>query len=236
MTLRSSNGPVVVGVAQHEDGAPEGLLSGWAAARGIALHVVRPDRGDALPADVDALVVLGSECYAVRGEHRWIDTELEQLAALVPRLPVLGICFGAQALSVALGGGRRRAAVPEIGWVEVASSCGGVCPGPWFAWHDDVIDPPPGATVTASNAYGPQAYRHGRHVGVQFHPEVTPGIVAGWASEGGADLARAGVDPAALNAETREREQAAAVGAQRLFDSFALGAGLLAPAPVAAAG
>ena len=154
----------------------------------------------------------------------------------MPRLPVLGICFGAQALSVALGGGRRRAAVPEIGWVEVASSCGGVCPGPWFAWHDDVIDPPPGATVTASNAYGPQAYRHGRHVGVQFHPEVTPGIVAGWASEGGADLARAGVDPAALNAETREREQAAAVGAQRLFDSFALGAGLLAPAPVAAAG
>ena len=25
-----------------------------------------------------------------------------------------------------------------------------------------------------------QAYRAGRHVGIQFHPEVTPAIVAGW--------------------------------------------------------
>jgi len=25
-----------------------------------------------------------------------------------------------------------------------------------------------------------QAYRAGRHAGVQFHPEVTPEIVAGW--------------------------------------------------------
>jgi GMP synthase-like glutamine amidotransferase len=227
LTLPGSH-ELVIGVAQHEDGAPEGLLSGWAAARGIALRVVRPDGGEALPEDVDALVVLGSECYAIRGEHAWIDTELDQLAALAPRLPVLGICYGAQALSVALGGRRRRAQVPEIGWVGVASQCGGVCAGPWFAWHDDVIEPPPGATVTAHNAYGPQAFRHGRHVGVQFHPEVTPGIVAGWAEEGAADLRRAGVDPRALELETLERAPAAAVGAQRLFDSFALGAGLLA--------
>ena len=218
----------VVGVAQHEDGAPEGLLSGWAAARGIGLRVVRPDQGDPLPEDVDALVVLGSDGYAIPGEHAWIDRELGELAALAARVPVLGICFGAQALAVALGGGRRRAAVPEIGWVGVESSCGGVCAGPWFAWHDDVIEPPPGATVTARNAYGPQAFRHGRHLGVQFHPEVTPGIVAGWAEEDGRALARAGLEPRALELETLERAPVAAVAAQRLFDSFALRAGLLA--------
>ena len=227
MTLPGSH-ELVIGVAQHEDGAPEGLLSGWAAARGIALRVVRPDGGEALPEDVDALVVLGSECYAIRGEHAWIDAELDQLAALAPRLPVLGICYGAQALSVALGGRRRRAQVPEIGWVGVASQCGGVCAGPWFAWHDDVIEPPPGrrsppTTPTARRPSATAATSASSSI-----PRSRPGIVAGWAEEGAADLRRAGVDPRALELETLERAPAAAVGAQRLFDSFALGAGLLA--------
>ena len=225
----------VIGVAQHEDHAPDGLLSLWAAARGIALRVVRPDRGDALPEDVDALVVLGAEAFAVRGEHAWVDAELDALAEQACRVPVLGICFGAQALAVALGGGRRRAAEPEIGWIEVDARGAGVCPGPWFAWHHDVIEPPPGAAVLARNDFGVQAFASDRHVGVQFHPEVTPAIVRDWTGDGGAELGRAGIDPGALDAETAERAPVAAVGAQRLFDAFALGAGLLAPLPVAAA-
>jgi len=39
---------------------------------------------------------------------------------------------------------------------------------------------PPGAKVLAANESGVQAYRAGRHVAVQFHPEVTPEIVAAW--------------------------------------------------------
>ena len=52
--------------------------------------------------------------------------------------------------------------------------------GPWLAWHNDEVVAPPGASVLAANASGVQAYRVGPHVGVQFHPEVTPEIVAGW--------------------------------------------------------
>ena len=223
-----------IGVAQHEDDAPEGRLSLWAAARGIALRVVRPDQGEALPADVDALVVLGSEAFAVPGDTPWVDAELAALATRAQDVPVLGICFGAQALAVALGGGRRRAPAPEIGWIDIASRHPGVARGPWFAWHHDVIEPPPGARVLARNAAGLQAFAHDRHLGVQFHPEVSPAIVADWAHDGGTELAGAGVDPAALTEQTRACAGAAAAAADRLFDAFALRAGLLAPRPAAA--
>jgi len=55
--------------------------------------------------------------------------------------------------------------------------------GPWLSWHDDELLPPPAAEVLAANASGVQAYRAGIHTGVQFHPEVTPEIVAAWGAK-----------------------------------------------------
>lgn len=219
--------PRVIAVAQHDDDAPSGLLEPWAAQRGLDLRVVRPNRGEPLPEDADALVVLGSEADAVPGERDWVDAELGALAERARVMPVFGICFGAQALAVALGGGRRRAPAPEIGWVRIAGDDPAVAPGPWFEWHHDVIEPPPGAEVLARNAAGVQAYAVGRHLAVQFHPEVTPAIVSSWADSGTASLARAGLDPEALVRETEERAAAVSAAAQRLFDTFARRAGLL---------
>ena len=61
---------------------------------------------------------------------------------------------------------------------------------------------PPLAYELASNAFDVQAFCHCRHLAVQFHPEVTPAIVAAWAEADHGDLERGGVTPDELDTET----------------------------------
>ncbi|TML99426.1 MAG: type 1 glutamine amidotransferase [Actinobacteria bacterium] len=170
-------------VLQHDHNAPAGLLGDWLAEHAEVV-TVRLDRGERPPepAGFDRVVTLGSEHAADDDGVAWqADEQATLRAADAAGVPVLGVCFGAQALARALGGGVRRAARPELGWVSVGTRVPGVIPdGPWLAWHDDEVLAPPGAQLLAANASGVQAYRAGRHVGIQFHPEVTPAIVAGW--------------------------------------------------------
>ena len=128
--------------------------------------------------DYDLLVPMGAPWAAYGDEEigRWLAPELDWLSgAVADGGAVFGICFGGQALARALGGSVARSQHPEIGWVtvEVADSDSVIVPGPWFQWHFDTFTPPPGATILARNAAAVQAYRIGRSLGVQFHPEVT---------------------------------------------------------------
>jgi len=170
-------------VLQHDHNAPAGLLGDWLAARGD-VTTARMDRGERPPAPdgFDLLVTLGSEHAADDDTLPWQADERAALAAAdAAAVPILGVCFGAQSLARALGGGVRRAARPELGWIAVGTRAPELIDdGPWFAWHDDELVPPPGAEVLAANASGVQAFRAGHHLGVQFHPEVTPAIVASW--------------------------------------------------------
>jgi hypothetical protein len=98
---------------------------------------------------------------------------------------VFGICFGAQALARALGGSVVRAAHPEIGWTSIDSDVPELIEaGPWFQWHSDRFTLPPGAVELARNAVAVQAYRVGRSLGVQFHPEVARAGIARWVGNG----------------------------------------------------
>lgn len=157
----------------------------------------------------DLVFLLGSE-WSVYWEH--VAEPVEQEAALVRAavergVPVLGICFGAQLVAHALGGPAsvRRSEVPEVGWYEIESDLPDViAPGPWLQWHYDVLTVPPGAEELARSAVGPQAYRIGRTLAVQFHPEVDAGIVGRWAGgeAGEAELRRLGLERAELLART----------------------------------
>ncbi len=171
-------------VLQHDADAPAGLLAEWAAARGIALQVVRLDRGELVAEGIaafDRVVTLGSAQAADDDTVAWQPVEQAALrAATEAAVPVLGICFGGQSLALALGGGVRRAARPEIGWGSIGALVGELDDGPWMQWHGDEILPPDGAEVLARNASGVQAFRLGPHVGLQFHPEVDEAIVADW--------------------------------------------------------
>jgi GMP synthase-like glutamine amidotransferase len=183
-------------VLEHQRDAPAGLVEAWATERGFELEVLRPAEGDAWPevGEHDAVVALGSDCSVERSDDAWIAQELAFLRAVHDAgIPVLGLCFGAQALAAALGGGVGRAAHPEIGWyafdaVEPAFA------GPFFEWHEDAFTTPPGAETLARSSAGPQAFRLGLSLGLQFHPEVDEELVHEWLDQGRSRIAAARFD------------------------------------------
>ena len=129
---------------------------------------------------------------------------------------VLGIGHGARVLALALGGAVQPAPRPLRGWSMVDTTIPHlIAGGPWLAWQHDVITLPAGAERLAHNRLGPQAFRFGRHLGVQFHPEATPEVVAGWAGAHDAP----GAVQALLNLIARD-PMAAAVCTRRLLSSF----------------
>jgi hypothetical protein len=98
--------------------------------------------------------------------------------------------------------------------------------GPWFQWHFDSFALPEGAQLIADSDVGPQAFAAGRHLGLQFHPEVTVDIMDEWVRVYRHELDADGVDPDALLEETKRRAADSKRMAWQLFDRFAERAGL----------
>ncbi len=169
-------------VLQHGPYGPPGHLGAFLADAGIPHRVHRvwedgiPDVGDA-----PFLVSLGSQFSAGGSDPAWVPRHLEAVRDAVARdVPVLGLCFGGQALSLVLGGEVRRTDVPEIGWIDVASDDPDVPSGPYGQYHYELLGVPPGGRELARSPAGPAAFRHGPHLGVQFHPEVTRDVLESW--------------------------------------------------------
>ena len=172
-------------VIEHGAYAPAGLLGEWAADRKLAVQTVALHAGEQLPASTAgyrAAVSLGSAHAAYDDTVPWLAAELAFLDRLLAaEVPVLGICFGAQALARVLGARLYRLSAPEIGWVQAPGSCPAMPEGPWLSWHYDAFDLPSGAAELASNEVSVQAFSLGPHTGVQFHPEATQPIARSWA-------------------------------------------------------
>lgn len=208
-------------VLQTQENAPPGLIGAWAAGRGISLDVLRIDRWRELPSpsEYEFAILLGSDETLTAAPKDWIARELEWIGqADAAGVPLLGICFGAQALAVAFGGRVTRLEHPEYAWIEVEPDTGwGIARGPWLALHEDTITTPSGARELVRNSSGVQAFTINGHLGVQFHPEVTPAILSDWLADRGDH--GAGVSRELL-AEASARCRSAAVGTFALLDGF----------------
>ncbi len=193
--MTSSGGPWVV--LQHVAFEGPGALVPAIEATGAPLSVVRLDQGNPVPAPVDAgamsgLVALGGP-MSVHDDLDWLEPERALLRAAVEAgVPVLGICLGAQQLAAALGGRVTQGPAPEVGVGEVHLTIDAIAdpvfgpaptPLPCVHWHGDTFSLPEGAVRLAANeAYENQAFRVGPNAyGLQFHVEVTGGLVAHWA-------------------------------------------------------
>jgi len=166
-----------------------GSIKAWAAEKGHELSSTSFFAGETPPpvSEYDMLVVMGGPMSVYdEKEHPWLAVEKKAiLAAVAADKIVLGVCLGAQLLSVALGGTVSRNPVPEIGWFKVEMTPEGLAepalagfPQSFYAfhWHGDVFSIPPGAVHAASSAAcANQAfvYKH-KAVGLQFHLETTP--------------------------------------------------------------
>jgi GMP synthase-like glutamine amidotransferase len=215
-------------IRQHEEMAPPGLLVDWLRERGIPFKV-HPSWLGAAPdlTSYSFVASLGSTYGPNDTQETAVVEELKLIeAAVESELPVLGLCFGGEALSAVLGGRVERAPVPELGWREIQTDDPVEVPaGPWLEWHYERFTTPPGAVELARTADAVQAFRFGPHLGVQFHPEATVDIVSHWASMNAKRLAELGIeDGTALLAASPERKAAAKAAAFRLFDAFLDGA------------
>lgn len=183
--------------------------------------------GDPLPApdQFSLLVIMGAAEAAYDDSVPWLAAELAYLRrALDSGTPVLGVCFGGQLLARALGATVARAPRPEAGFVTLGSADPTVLPaGTWMEFHYDAFTLPPGAEELARNHVGVQAFRYGPHLGVQFHPEITPEVFASWVAAWTPKVRAAietEIDLGALTAEIAIRAEASAAACRDLVARF----------------
>ena len=152
------------------------------------------------PSGFDLVVLYGSRwsVYDDRVAH-WVQPELQFIHdADRAGVPVLGLCFGGQILSTALGGSVAPTLHPEIGWFEVEPAAPAIEPGPWLQWHFDAFSVPEGARELARSVAGPQAFRLRANLGLQFHPEADRSVLEAWLTDDLDQLEEAGLDAEAL--------------------------------------
>lgn len=172
----------------------------------------------------DLVLLLGSEWSVYWPE---VASNVAAESALVREahrrgIPQLGICFGNQVMAHTLGGTVQRASEPEIGWYDLATdNPAAIAAGPWLQWHSDVVTVPAGAEELARSDVGPQAWRLGRSLATQFHPEATESMLARWSSgEGAAELERFGSSAEQMMEDTRSNVEISREHSDVLVDWF----------------
>jgi GMP synthase-like glutamine amidotransferase len=220
----SSGSPRRILAIEHESDSGPAMLAEHAQARGFEVTLINAH--DGLPATIDGfdgLLIMGAVPSVNDAEiQHWFQPELALIRdADAKAIPIFGVCFGAQALAVALGGSVTRASEPEIGWFTVETTNTHIVPsGPFFEWHVDAITPPADATIVARTSVCVQAYTVRNHLAVQFHPEVTAVQIGDWADSDPETLASLGLSKAGLLNATATEFPAARDRAKALCDQF----------------
>ena len=132
--------------------------------------------------DEDAYIVTGSSAGIYDGDP-WIGALMDFLRGARGKARLVGICFGHQAMAQAFGG---KVIKSPKGWGVGLHTYEVLAPEPWSdpvasisipaSHQDQVVEPPPGATVVAASVFTPYGMLdYGTDaISLQLHPEFAP--------------------------------------------------------------
>lgn len=190
-----------VRIFRHVSCEGPGYLGHFLERHNIYYELICIDEGVPVPQelnDVSGLVFMGGSMN-VTDPLEWIAEEQQLIKkAIENNIPVLGICLGAQLMSVALGGTITHDDEMEIGWHEVETDASRR-DNEWlqglpekftpFHWHADTFSIPENATsLMHSQCRNNQAFVINNSLAVQFHLEMTVDMVKQWVELFGSDL------------------------------------------------
>jgi len=199
---------------------------------------------------VSGIVVMGGpQSVYQQGKYPYLTKELALLKeALSARMPILGVCLGAQLLAAALGAQVRPNHSKEIGWYPVmrepAADNDPLCDTfgqteTVFQWHGDTFDLPKGAAqLFSAPLCDQQGFRYRDHVyALQFHLEVTEAMIRAWMQTPAnrAELSRlkGTIDPMAIRRQSPHHMDRLAVLSRHVATAFVA---LLKSIPATSAG
>jgi len=173
-------------IFQHVPFEGIGSMESWLLQRKAAVTTTRFFAGDdcSKAHNADVLIILGGPMSVHdEAEFPWLVREKAAIAlALQRKIPMLGICLGAQLIAHVAGANVYPNPQKEIGWwpIEPAASklpATGFTFHPLnvFHWHGETFELPPDSIHLASSAAcRNQAFAlPNRVIGIQFHLETT---------------------------------------------------------------
>lgn len=209
---------------QHHGSFGPGRLGEYLARKRHAITTVLmadQTREGAGELDADLVVTLPSSVSAHRTDVPWVAREHRILSNLIMRgTPLIGICGGAQMISLVTGGGVSDIGRSYVGWLENDTVVAPVWKGPWFNLHQEQCHLPASAEVLA-HAHGTiQAFQCGCAIGLQFHPEIDADIVEAALPMIQTDFRVTAAQARGLVDETRLAVDKTAAAREALFDEI----------------
>jgi GMP synthase-like glutamine amidotransferase len=224
-------------IIKHIDIEGPGRLGEFLSSKGILPDVIELENGDHLPRKPDNyrfIIILGGPMNVyeedkfpyLRDEDRLIKDAIER------GVPILGICLGAQLIAKAAGAKVLANPVKEIGWYNVQLTKEGMEDPLFrgldrefsvFQWHGDTFFIPEGGVMLAGSILcKSQAFRYRSAYGLQFHLEVTEGMIKEWIGsyQGELDSLKDIIDPARIIGETPKEMPAYTKNSKTIFKNL----------------
>jgi len=182
-------------VIMHIESEGRGTIEDFLKSVQATYRIVKLYAKDLLPShisDLDAIITMGGPMNVYEEDkYPFLQDEIDFLQkAIKAKIPILGICLGAQMIARACGATIKKSPLKELGWHDVSLTEAGVGDDHFYGlskilqllqWHEDMFELPSAASLLATSKGCPhQAFRCNNAYGLQFHIEINREMLCEW--------------------------------------------------------